>query len=580
MKAEEGTRMTTLNEAQMRLLLTITGLTATADDLAGPLTEALGLVIESVSGNTGSIMLTNHDGLLRFSASKGLSDQTVSEVNSRGIRPGEGIAGKVAAENKPLLLNQKTITEPDLQGMISRDDIGSAICVPLTDGSKVIGVLSVNRISREVAFTDTELGMLVAVAGELYPVITRRRNMEAIYEAIVALLACQEPEEIIFPLVIIVRALMLDEISLFIVNGEHLIEVTNTKTVTSRHKIKIEIPDSSSALLLVSQTKRTAVYNQPGETKAIDPQGQPENRPFAVFPLADQNQNLIGAMIIFEKSGCQITQEETTNAQVFARCLAMQILHLRDINEQIEAQEQMIFILAAALEERSRYTSGHSRRVSELAVAVGKKLGLGDEELTLLAKGGLVHDVGKIGIPDEVLEKPDKLTEQEWTTMKQHPDLGVRIIEQGRMFSTGVARFIWCHHERPDGKGYPRGIKELTISEMILGAVDAFDAMTSRRSYRALEKEGMLVWKAILEMIRCAGTQFNIEVVRALIAALKEGITLSTDGDKTLISLTPTDCHEISLALLHRARPEADPRNRDEIPSHLATQFATLFPLN
>ncbi|MFA6410316.1 MAG: HD domain-containing phosphohydrolase [Candidatus Buchananbacteria bacterium] len=582
MKAEEATAR--LNEEQIRRLLEIAGLTTTADDLTGPLNKALELAIESVGGTAGSVMMTNHDGSLRFAAAIGLDKNTVAEINSKGIKPGEGIAGKVLAEKQPLLLNQDNGISEEIKALMTRVNIASAICVPLIGGRKVIGVLNINRTEEGQPFSNADLEMLVAVAAELYPVITRRRNMEAIYEAIVALVSAKAPAEMIFPMLVLARALMLNEISLFIIETEdegerYLTEVISTVSSESRHKVKVEKVENPSALLSAVGGKKTLVY-QADQIAAINPDDSKEARSFAVIPLVDQGQHTVGAMVIYEEPGCQVTLEEVVIAKLFSRTVALQILHLRDIKEQIDAQQRMIFVLAAALEARSHYTSGHSNRVSIYAGAVGKKLGLSPEELQLLIEGALVHDIGKVGIPDSVLEKPDKLTDDEWTLMKQHPQLGVAIIKDGGTFSTGVARYILCHHERPDGKGYPNGIKDLTIPELILGAVDAFDAMTSVRNYRQQSRDGMPIQDAVLEMIRCSGGQFNIDVVKAFIAALKEGVTVTTDGANVKMELSQEICREIGQTLLHRATPDADWRNREQIPSHLATQFATLFPLN
>ncbi len=307
-----------------------------------------------------------------------------------------------------------------------------------------------------------------------------------------------------------------------------------------------------------------------------------DQRPFAVIPLFNPEQKPEGAIVIYGEIGCEVTQEEITVIQTFARIVALQIAHLQDTEEKRRGQQRMVIILAAALELRSHYTAGHSNRVSAYAVAVGKILGLRADELRLLELGGLIHDIGKMGIRDEVLEKLGQLTAAEWVEMRLHPVRGVEMIKEGGAFSEGVARFILCHHERPDGKGYPNGIGEdqLTIAELILGAVDSFDAMTSHRNYRTEHKEGMPIEVAILEMIRCAGTQFNQKVVQALIAALKEGIQITEDGGSRMLLLGPKECQFIASALLHRSKPDPDPADRMQINSQVATQFALLFPLS
>ncbi|MFA6255166.1 MAG: HD domain-containing phosphohydrolase [Patescibacteria group bacterium] len=563
--------VTDLSRDQLRILLEIAGMINTTGDLKGPLSQALRMAIEAIGGEEGSILMLNHDGLLRIYAALGIPEETIRTVNAKGIQLGEGFAGCVAQTNKPLLLNKGNGHSVRIQ---------SAISVPLSVDHRVIGVLNVSRIKSDLPFNELDLAMLVHVARELYPVIGKRRNLEAIYEAAVALAAATSLPETIFAMMVMKQALLVNELALFIVAGEYLEEVTSTTTGPSQVKIPLAgepaTDDTTTAAVIIQSLrgKKMIVCNE------VTP-GASDQRPFAVIPFFDPRQKPEGAIVIYGEVGCAVTQEETTVIQTFARIVALQISHLQDIADKKQGQQRMVFILAAALEFRSHYTAGHSNRVSTYAVAVGKKLGLRPEELLLLEHGGLIHDIGKIGIRDEVLEKPGQLTVEEWAEMKQHPDRGVAMIKDGGAFSEGVARFILRHHERPDGKGYPNGIGEdqLTTAELILGAVDCFDAMTSRRNYRQEHKDGMPIEAAILEMIRCSGTQFNTQVVQALISALKDGIQIDEDGGSRTMLLGPTECQAIATALLHRSTPDPNPADRQQISSQIATQFATLFPL-
>lgn len=170
--------------------------------------------------------------------------------------------------------------------------------------------------------------------------------------------------------------------------------------------------------------------------------------------------------------------------------------------------------LAAALEAKDSNTYGHADRVSRLSVAIGKKLGLGEARLEKLLVAGILHDIGKIGVPDAVLNKKGKFTQEEFAQMAQHPDIGAHIIANVQELGA-VADWIRHHHERVDGQGYPAGLvgEQIPLEARILAVADAFDAMTSQRPYR----QALTAEEALNELQQCAGSQFDPHVVEAFL---------------------------------------------------------------
>ena len=168
--------------------------------------------------------------------------------------------------------------------------------------------------------------------------------------------------------------------------------------------------------------------------------------------------------------------------------------------------------LAAALETRDHETHGHSERVVSFSLRLGRELGLGGEELRALEFGALLHDIGKIGVPDAILHKPAKLTEEEWACMRKHPLLGRQIL-RGIEFLEGAARVVGQHHERWDGSGYPAGLRgeQIDLCARIFAVADTFDAITSDRVYR----RGNTYEAALAELRRFAGRQFDPRAVEA-----------------------------------------------------------------
>jgi diguanylate cyclase (GGDEF)-like protein/PAS domain S-box-containing protein len=180
-----------------------------------------------------------------------------------------------------------------------------------------------------------------------------------------------------------------------------------------------------------------------------------------------------------------------------------------------KARNKNLHALLVALEEKDFITEGHALKLEELCRKVGEKINLSTGQLSDLALLAQVHDLGKVGIPDEILFKRESLTREEWKTMRQHPEKGYRIALSCTDLS-GVADFILKHHERWDGSGYPLGIKgeEIPVECRILAIADAYDAMTKDRPYSKARSHQ----EAVDELKRCAGTQFDPELVQVFLS--------------------------------------------------------------
>ena len=170
-----------------------------------------------------------------------------------------------------------------------------------------------------------------------------------------------------------------------------------------------------------------------------------------------------------------------------------QMRTIKKINQElIESKKQIesaylesIEILRQTVEAKDNYTRGHSDRVASYSVLIGQRLGLSSNDLRTLRIGGMFHDIGKIGIPDSILLKSDKLTDEEYDEIKKHPIIGKNILSNAVIFKD-IIPIVLYHHERYDGKGYPYGLsdKDIPFLARIVSVADAFDAMTTKRSYR------------------------------------------------------------------------------------------------
>jgi len=186
--------------------------------------------------------------------------------------------------------------------------------------------------------------------------------------------------------------------------------------------------------------------------------------------------------------------------------------------EEQRAYQATIAALVQAVETKDRYTRGHSERVSRASVMIARVIGMREERVNALRYAGILHDVGKLGVPTKLLQKTGRLTEDEFNAIKLHPLRGLEMLSDIE-FLDEAFKGILHHHERLDGRGYPMGLQGHQIPEFarVIAVADAFDSMTSTRSYR----HARTVQDAIAELQRCRGTQFDPRMVDALVSALR-----------------------------------------------------------
>lgn len=205
----------------------------------------------------------------------------------------------------------------------------------------------------------------------------------------------------------------------------------------------------------------------------------------------------------------------------------------RDITDIKRAEEtlkrswdQLIMTLSRMLRIKDPYTAGHQERVKEIAVAVSEEIGLSPRSRETIRIASLLHDIGKLAIPADILNKPGKLNEIEWGLIKQHPEQGFELLK-GIDFEMPVAEVILQHHERINGSGYPLGLKgeEISIEARVLAVADVFEAISSHRPYRP----SLGVEEALAELKKNSGVLYDREVVDALLRVIERGFVFDTD---------------------------------------------------
>ena len=254
----------------------------------------------------------------------------------------------------------------------------------------------------------------------------------------------------------------------------------------------------------------------------------------AALPLKDGSA-AFGALMIYAHDPDTFTEDEQKLMTELANDLAFGIVTLRAGAMHRQAQARLhrsmvatIHAMAATLETRDPYTAGHQRRVAELAVAIARELGFPEEEIQGIHLAGIVHDLGKISVPAEILSKPGRLTDLEYQIVKTHVQAGYDILK-GIDFPWPIANLVLQHHERLDGSGYPHGLKDKEImpGARILAVADTVEPMASHRPYRP----GLGIAAALKEIAKNRGTLYDAAVVDACEKLFKEkGYKLSSQG--------------------------------------------------
>jgi len=239
-------------------------------------------------------------------------------------------------------------------------------------------------------------------------------------------------------------------------------------------------------------------------------------------------EEIIGVLSINNKiDGSSFDESDLEMASVFASQAAIAIENANLYENMHKSYISTVRALSAAIDAKDKYTSGHSNAVTAYTIPIAKEMGINKEELGKLEYAGLLHDIGKIGIMEQILNKPSRLTNEEFGIIKKHPVIGYEILKSID-FLKDVTLLVKYHHERWDGNGYPDGLKgeDIPLGARIIAVADTFDAMTSDRPYR----KGLPVEVAVDEIKRCSGSQFDPKIVEAFIRAYEKGnIVLQRD---------------------------------------------------
>ncbi|MFJ7848557.1 HD domain-containing phosphohydrolase [Peribacillus sp. NPDC097224] len=305
-----------------------------------------------------------------------------------------------------------------------------------------------------------------------------------------------------------------------------VIKATAVYGPTSSNILKVELKMDegivgkvicSGKLQLISD-----VSTDPAWAPRVDKDSGFTTKSMLTVPLIAKGKAIGAMQLLNKKNGQNFTRKDAQMALVLANQSALALYNSQMFEEIQNINLSMIRTLAKTLDKRDPYTAGHSERVATYSKWMALKIGLDTKTCEELYKAALLHDIGKIGIPDEILRKPTKLSNEEYEIIKKHPEIGADILstmEPKRTIMNAVetARY---HHERLNGSGYPDQLagKEIPLFAKIVGIADTFDAMTTDRPYN----KGLSYHEAAKELMTCKDTHFDEALVIAFLTALEE----------------------------------------------------------
>ena len=493
----------------LRALYEVGSALGTSLRLEDVLRKVMDEAISLLGAENGSLMLVDEvRSELKMLVAQGLDDQIVTTTR---VNLGEGISGWVAKEGQPRLLSRGV---RDIESSKNpREELESAMCVPLKSKDRCIGVLNLSGRTDGEDFTEEDLKILSILAShaasaidiaQLYQQVTSQvSHLEALYQLGRILNSSLSLDEIL-PTALTQTLDLLEaktaSVMLLDEKGEEL-------RIRLAHGLSPDIVEKTKVKLGERVSGRVAATGEPVLIKGSE--GDDMDSSICVPLLA--NQQVLGVLNIRTKTdGSDFTQQDLDLASQLANIAAAAIE-----NASLHDELQALFLstvsaMANSIDARDPYTKGHSERVTSYAVMIAEELKLSAEELERLRYAGLLHDIGKIRIRDHILHKPGRLTDAEFDEMKKHPEYGVEIMEPVKAFQTILPAMLH-HHERYDGRGYPHGLAgtDIPLSARILCVADCFDAMTSDRPYR----KGMPVEAAVNELDKNKSSQFDPELV-------------------------------------------------------------------
>lgn len=529
---------------------------AASTELDALLDQMLALIINVTQAQTGTLYLYDpvSDELV-FKVVKG--DQASQRLVGTRFAAARGVAGAVLRQGEPLFV-------PDVErdprwdrslGELAGVRLKTMYCLPLLSRGRPVGVVQIFNLSATTIDEPDELALLELLCDRLVTEVEkarlleeaqrRERRQQALVEIIAHITTTLERDHLLELIMNHARDLLsVEATSIWLWDDERQYLTPHLATGERSEQLRrVSVPAGHGIIGYVAQTGETVLVNDVhGDSRfyrQADQQSGFMTRSILCVPLRAPAIQLggergeVAATIIGGAQALNKCDRQPFNPEEVAlfETLASQAATVIRLS-QLYAESAGLFMgivdaITGAIDLKDPYTRGHSQRVSEFSVAIAHELGLSQEDIYHVRIGSKLHDVGKIGIPDAILSKPDRLTAEEMAEMKSHPLRGAELLMKNPTLHRRMRRELPAlaeHHERLDGSGYPAGLRGERISLIgrIVAVADAFDAMTSDRPYR----RGMPVERALQILQNGAGAEFDSACVDALVRARAHGAVL------------------------------------------------------
>lgn len=460
-----------------------------------------------------------------FRVTKGLDPELVPEGGRIAID--KGIAAKVYHTGEAVLLNDLDNSD-DPRLLEAGKVIRSSICAPIMISNQVIGILSLSNKISGVAFTETDLRLVEGVAIEAALAIKNARLWQDLKRKVLELNTLHEVGKNLGLILDINRLLELVlDLTAKVLGGVKTSSIILHDAETDSLQVMLYKGSKSVGSLqpIKSGEGIAGKVFERGEPIIINDFNSTEQgsgvtgRSSICVPLKVKEKT-IGVLSVSDKiSGEPFDSSDLDMLVTLASQISVSLYNAQ-LYEDLEASYlSAVRALANSIDAKDAYTRGHSERVARYSMEIGRVMGLSSDEIKNLHIGALLHDIGKIGIAEAIINKSSRLTDEEYREIMTHPSRGASIIEPAKFLREKVP-LIKYHHERFDGKGYPEGLKgeEIPLMARIVCCADSYDAMTSKRAYR----DTMPLEEARKELIRCSGSQFDPKVVNAFLEVLSD----------------------------------------------------------
>ena len=517
------------------------------------LDQMLALIIDVTEAEAGTLYLYDAaSDELEFRVVHG--DEASRALVGQRIHSSRGVAGRALRERRPLFVHDVR-SDPSWDrslGELSTLHLRTMYCLPLTLRGAPAGVVQVFNPPFHLVDEADELPLLELLGNRLITEVEKARLLEdarrrerrqsALVDIISQITSTLDSDQLLDRIMNHARDLLDVEATSIWVQDEHTHElVLHIATGERREQLReTRVPPGHGIIGFVAASGVRVlvndVRNDPRFYGGVDAASGFVTRSMVCVPLrapaielgegrgALQEAIVGGAQALNKRDGAPFTDEDAALFETLASQAATVLRLSRLYDEASDMFLGIVDAVAGAVDLRDPDTAGHSQRVSDFSVAIARELGLSPEEVYRVRISGILHDVGKIGIPDAILTKAGGLTEDEWTVMRSHTTKGADMLRKNERLARRLFYAVPAlaeHHERLDGRGYPNHLRGDAISQVgrIVAVADAFDAMTADRRYRP----GRAADEALAVLRAGAGTEFDAACVGALLAAREKG---------------------------------------------------------